>query len=124
MPKKPPLYPHVTKGSQKKGTNMWRCRQCGWTAWNVSYCPRCGSRDLVELTSEEALQFYRTGHSVIPMSRQDKPDKWDVAIFEKWLRLAREKGTDVIKVRLAEDFGAQPGWVRYNVEVSAKEVEP
>lgn len=57
-------------------------------------------------------------------SRQSKPDEWDVAIFEKWLRLAREKGTDVIKVRLAEDFGAQPGWVQYTVEVSAKEVEP
>ena len=70
MPKKPPLYPHVQKGTQ------------------------------------------------------GKPDRWDVAIFEKWLRLAREKGIDVIKVRLAEDFGAQPGWVRYTVEVSAKEVKP
>lgn len=60
----------------------------------------------------------------VPKSRQGKPDKWDVVIFEKWLRLAREKGPDFIKVRLAEDFGAQPGWVRYTVEVSATEVKP
>ena len=60
----------------------------------------------------------------VPKNQQGKPDEWDIAIFEKWLRLAREKGTDVIKVRLSEDFGAQPGWVRYTVEVSAKEVNP
>jgi rubrerythrin len=65
MPKKPPLYPHVPKGRPKRGTNAWRCKQCGWTTWNVSYCPKCGSRDLEELTSEEVMQFYETGQPVI-----------------------------------------------------------
>lgn len=125
MPKKPLLYPHVTMSRPKKGTNAWRCRQCGWTTWNISYCPKCGSRDLEELSSEEMLRLERGGQIHSRSETQSaKLDKWDVAMFEEWLRLAREKGTDVIKVRLAEDFGAKPGWVRYTVEVSAKEVKP
>lgn len=65
MPRKEPLYPHVPKTRRKRGTNAWRCKECGWTAWNVSRCPRCGSKDLEELSIEEVLASDRTGKPVI-----------------------------------------------------------
>ena len=73
MAKKEPLYPHVPK-RRKKGTNAWRCKQCGWTTWNVIYCPKCGSRDLEELTTEEVTSFYETGEPVIH-PRTELPEK-------------------------------------------------
>lgn len=71
MAKREPLYPHVPK-RRKKGTNAWRCKQCGWTTWNVIYCPKCNSRDLEELTTEEVMSFYETGKPVIhPRTEQE-----------------------------------------------------
>ena len=64
MPKKEPLYPHIPK-RRKKGTNAWRCKQCDWTAWNVIRCPKCGSKDLEELSIEEVLASEETGKPVI-----------------------------------------------------------
>lgn len=60
MPKKQPLYPHVPKG-RKKGTGAFRCKECGYTAWNVIRCPKCGSYNLEELTPEEVMSHYETG---------------------------------------------------------------
>ncbi len=53
MPKKQPLYPHVPKGRKKTGTRAFKCEQCGYAAWNVSECPKCGSNKLREMTFEE-----------------------------------------------------------------------
>lgn len=49
-------------------------------------------------------------------------DKWDIELFEKWLKLAKEKGTDVIKVRLDErDQGlVEGGFLSYRVLVKNK----
>lgn len=68
MPKEP-LYPHMPKSKQpssrREKTNAWRCKECGWTAWNVLRCPKCGSYNLEELSIDEVLASERTGKPVI-----------------------------------------------------------
>jgi primosomal protein N' len=46
------LYPHVPK-SRTKGTRAFKCMDCGYAAFNVVRCPRCGSFRLREMTFEE-----------------------------------------------------------------------
>lgn len=52
MAKREPLYPHVPK-RRTKGTGAFECKECGYAAWNVLRCPKCGSFELKELSYEE-----------------------------------------------------------------------
>lgn len=97
MAKKEPLYPHIPK-SRKRGTNAWRCKQCGWTTWNIIYCPKCGSRDLEELTTEEVTSFYETGSPVIHPRTEPEEGKY---YYCDNTRL--HSNNEVIQIKTTED---------------------
>ena len=50
-------------------------------------------------------------------------DKWDIEVLEKWLKLAKTKGTDAIKIRLDNDLeGLKPGELAYRVIVKENNI--
>jgi len=103
MAKKPPLYPHVPK-SRKRGTNAWRCKQCGWTTWNIIYCPKCGSKDLEELTTEEVMSFYETGSPVIhPRTPEEIAPAEHKATYYYCANIRLHPHNEIIQIKTEEE---------------------